>query len=64
MINNKISNNNNLEDFDSGRDNDFGSIGYSGGNTVPAPVPEPGTFLLFGAGLAGLVAFRKKFKKA
>ncbi|MBC7962944.1 MAG: DUF3494 domain-containing protein [Steroidobacteraceae bacterium] len=34
------------------------------GTPVAAPVPEPGTFLLFGAGLAGLVAFRKRFKKA
>ena len=29
----------------------------------PAPVPEPGTFLLLGAGLAGLTIFRRKQNK-
>lgn len=45
---------------------DQGNIAGGGGGpaTVPAPVPEPGTFLLLGAGLAGLVAFRKRFKNA
>jgi len=27
------------------------------------PVPEPSTILLFGAGLVGLVGFRRKFMK-
>jgi Ice-binding-like/PEP-CTERM motif len=30
----------------------------------PPTIPEPGTFLLIGSGLAGLVAFRKRSKKA
>jgi hypothetical protein len=31
--------------------------------SAAAPVPEPSTILLVGTGLAGLVGFRKKFKK-
>lgn len=46
--------------FDQGVD--IGS-GGTGGGTVPV-VPEPGTVLLFGVGLAGLVAFRIKTKNA
>jgi hypothetical protein len=33
-------------------------------NASVTPVPEPGTFLLLGVGLAGLVGFRRKFRKA
>jgi hypothetical protein len=32
-------------------------------STAPAPVPEPATWLLVGAGAAGLAAYKKKFRK-
>ncbi len=36
---------------------------YSVAGIDTAPVPEPSTILLFGAGLAGLIGFRRKQKK-
>jgi type VI secretion system secreted protein VgrG len=57
MDTNRISNNNTLEDFDSGR-SDFGSYGFSGGTPV---IPVPGAFLLACSGIGSVVAFRRKF---
>jgi hypothetical protein len=39
-----------------------GGLVYDSAGKV-VPVPEPGTFLLFGAGLAGMAAMRRRFKK-
>ena len=48
MDTNRISNNNTLQDFGSGRD-DFGSYGFSGGSGAPV-IPVPGAFFLAGMG--------------
>jgi len=41
------------------------NTGDQGGDDddIPAAVPEPGTFLLFGAGLLGILALRRKHRK-
>jgi type VI secretion system secreted protein VgrG len=60
LDNNRISNNNIAEDFGSGRNDDFGSYGYSGGS--PTVVPVPGAFLLVCSGLGSVFAFgRRRF---
>jgi hypothetical protein len=59
--NNRISNNNTLEDFGSDR-SDFGSYGFSGGSV--SVVPVPGALLLVGSGLGSLLAFRKRLSSA
>ncbi|MEJ2183337.1 MAG: PEP-CTERM sorting domain-containing protein [Nitrospirota bacterium] len=67
----------NLDDFDWGRvhlwtwfpDLDGDGIGntawriFADYHSIGTTVPEPSTLLLFGSGLFGLGAFRKKFKK-
>ena len=64
MDTNTLSNNN--TSFSGGYTDrpDWGSNGFSGGfvDTTPAPVPEPSTFILFGAGLAGVAFMRRKKK--
>jgi type VI secretion system secreted protein VgrG len=57
MINNRISNNNTAEDFDTGRE-DYGSVGFSGG-----PIPEPGSVTLLGIGLLSLILWRRSRKR-
>lgn len=65
MDTNRISNNNTLQDFGTGR-SDFGSYGFSGGLAFDdsgdvVPVPVPGAVLLAWAGMGTALAFRRRF---
>jgi hypothetical protein len=42
---------------------DFGSSGFSAGGIPSPPIPEPGTAALFGIGILGLVAYRRKLRR-
>jgi hypothetical protein len=58
MDTNRISNNNTLQDYGSGR-SDFGSYGFSGGSGTPV-IPAPDAFLLVAIGMVSLSVFRKR----
>lgn len=42
---------------------DASTTGFGAHDATLAPVPEPGTFLLLGLGLAGVIGFRRKYQR-